>query len=345
MTSGLASALVHSRHRLRIRIVTPAPPGSRYGNRVTAVRWARILRSVGHRVSIAQEYEGEPADLLIALHARRSYPAVRRFLREQPGRPVILALTGTDLYRDLPRNRRAQESLELATRIVTLQPMALRELKASWRAKTRVIYQSVAQARADAKPRKKPAPADTSNSPREHRIFDVCVVGHLRAVKDPFRAALAARRLPSESRIRILQMGGAMTRAMTRRARAEMRVNARYRWLGELAHRRVWRALSRSRLLVLSSKLEGGANILSEAIVAGVPVLASRIPGSVGILGMDYPGYFEVGDTTGLARLLLRAERNTGFLSRLKRRCRKLRRLFLPAREAAAWKHLLDELS
>jgi putative glycosyltransferase (TIGR04348 family) len=345
VTSGLASALVHSRHRLRIRIVTPAPPGSRYGNRVTAVRWARILRSVGHRVSIAQEYEGEPADLLIALHARRSYPAVRRFLREQPGRPVIVALTGTDLYRDLPRNRRAQESLERATRIVALQPMALRELKASWRAKTRVICQSVAEARADVAWRKKLAPQSTSSSPRDRRTFDVCVVGHLRAVKDPFRAALAARRLPSESRIRILQMGGAMTRAMATRARAEMRVNPRYHWLGELTHRRVWRALRRSRLLVLSSKLEGGANILSEAIVAGLPVLASRIPGSVGILGKDYPGYFEVGDTAGLARLLARAERDVTFVKKMRRRCRELRPLFRPAHEAVAWKRLLNELS
>lgn len=345
MTSGLASALVHSRHRLRIRIVTPAPPGSRYGNRVTAVRWARILRSLGHRVSIAQEYEGEPTDLLIALHARRSHPAVRRFLREQPGRPVIVALTGTDLYRDLPRNRRAQESLELATRIVALQPMALRELKASWRAKTRVIYQSVSEVRTGAAHQKKPALADASSSPRERRTFDVCIVGHLRAVKDPFRAALAARHLPSESRIRILQMGGAMTGAMAARARAEMRVNPRYHWLGELTRRRVWRTLSRSQLLVLSSKLEGGANILSEAIVAGAPVVASRIPGSVGILGAGYPGYFEVGDTTGLVRLLARAERDATFLKQMERRCRELRSLFRPAHEAAAWKHLLDELS
>ena len=294
---------------------------------------------------MAQEYEGEPADLLIALHARRSYLAVRRFLREQPGRPVIVALTGTDLYRDLPRSRRAQESLELATRIVALQPMALRELKAPWRAKTRVIYQSVSGVRTDAAQRKKPAPAQTSSFPRERRTFDVCVVGHLRTVKDPFRAAFAARRLPSESRIRILQMGGAMTHAMAMRARAEMRVNPRYQWLGELTHRRVWRTLSRSRLLVLPSKLEGGANILSEAIVASVPVLASRIPGSVGILGTDYLGYFEVGDTAGLTRLLLSGERDKGFLNRLKRRCRRLRPLFLPKREAAAWKRLLGELS
>ena len=332
-----------SKNRLNIAIITPAPPRSRYGNRVTAVRWARILRSLGHRVRIAREYKGEPVDLLIALHARRSHAAVRRFSREQPGRPVVVALTGTDLYRDLPRSRQAQESLELATRIVALQPMALRELTASWRAKTRVIYQSVSGARTEAAQRKKPAPAQTSSFPQERRTFDVCVVGHLRTVKDPFRAALAARGLPSASRIRILQIGGAMTRAMAARARAEMQGNPRYRWLGERPRGRAQAILRQSRLLVLSSKLEGGANILSEAIVVGLPVLASRIPGSIGILGTAYPGYFEVGDTPGLARLLARAERDPSFLGRLRRRCRKLAPLFRPAREQAAWKHLLGE--
>ena len=335
---------MRSKNRLNIAIITPAPPRSRYGNRVTAERWARILRSLGHRVRIAREYRGEPADLMIALHARRSHAAVRRFSREQPGRPLVVALTGTDLYRDLPRSRQAQESLDLATRIVALQPMALHELKASWRAKTRVIYQSVADRRRAAARPEKLSPGAGPRSLRTRRTFDVCVVGHLRAVKDPFRAAFAARRLPSESRIRILQMGGAMSRAMAARARAEMEANPRYRWLGERPRGRAQAILRRSRLLVLSSKLEGGANILSEAIVAGVPVLASRIPGSIGILGADHPGFFEVGDTSELTRLLARVERDPSFLGRLKRRCRKLAPLFRPACEQLTWKRLLDEL-
>src|SRR5215475_2387237 len=109
---------------MRIGIVTPAGPRSRHGNRVTALRWARILRSLGHRVTIAQSYEGESYDLLVTLHALRSHDAIKRWRREHPDRPLIVALTGTDLYRDLPKSKRAQQSLELATRLIVLQPKA-----------------------------------------------------------------------------------------------------------------------------------------------------------------------------------------------------------------------------
>jgi putative glycosyltransferase (TIGR04348 family) len=318
---------------MRIGIVTPAPPRSRYGNRVTALRWARILRKLGHRVSIVQDYQSEPYDLLVALHARRSYRAARWFHREHPERPLIVALTGTDLYRDLPRSRRAQKSLELATHIVTLQPKAEEELRPELRRKVRVIYQS-------APPHPK-TPARRSGS---RRTFDVCVIGHLRPVKDPFRAALAARLLPASSRVRILHVGAAMTKDMAKRAQREMKVNPRYRWLGEQAGWRVRQILPSSELCVLSSKLEGGANVVSEAIVAGVPLLASRIPGSAGLLGGRYPGYFPVGDTEALARLLHRAESSPKFLMALKFHCTKLIRLFHPTREKAAWSQLLNEL-
>ncbi len=330
--------------RLKIEIVTPAPPRSRYGNRVTAVRWAGILRSLGHRVRLSQDYRGTPVDLLIALHARRSYNAVRRFCCEQATRPLVVALTGTDLYRDLPRSRRAQASLELATRIVALQPKALSEMRPHLRAKTRVIYQSVAQAPKTAARQKRLSPRADANRLGVRSTFDVCVIGHLRPVKDPFRAALAARRLSPESRVRILQVGGAMTPAMAARAQAEVRANRRYRCLGDQPRWRVARILSQSQLMVLSSKLEGGANVLSETIVAGVPVLASRIPGSVGILGAGYPGYFKVGDTATLSQLLTRTESDPKFLGLLRHQCRRLIPLFHPARERAAWKHLLDEL-
>src|SRR5579863_7923969 len=114
---------------MRIGVISPAPPRSRYGNRVTALRWAYILRELGHKVSIVMAYEGQPYDLLVALHARRSYPSALRFHRDHPGRPLIVALTGTDLYCDLPRSRSAQHALQLATRIVTLQPKAQEELQ------------------------------------------------------------------------------------------------------------------------------------------------------------------------------------------------------------------------
>ena len=321
---------------MRIGIVTPAPKGSRSGNRVTALRWAKILRKLGHRVSIAQEYHDEEYDLLIALHARRSHPAIARFHRKHPNAPIIVALTGTDLYRDLHRSRQAQNSLQLAKKIVVLHPGALGELDSDARRKAHVIYQSVEARPALATHRR------ASN--RSLNGFDVCVIGHLRPVKDPFRAALAARLLPHSSEIRITHVGGAMTSQMEQHARREMRINPRYRWFGELSRPRTLHILAKSRLSIISSRIEGGANILSESIVASVPVLASRIQGNTGILGTDYPGLFQVGNTRQLASLLTRAETNSKFLSELKSCVKKLRPLFDPKQEQIPWAKLIREL-
>lgn len=317
---------------MRIQIVTPATAGSTYGNRITAVRWARLLKHLGHRVSITQTYDGTAADLLVALHARRSYQSIKRFQQKNPGLPIVVALTGTDVYRDLETDPRTTESLEIASSIVTLQPKALERLKRRIRAKARVIYQSVER-------RKK-----ARSSLRSAKHFDVCVIAHLRPVKDPFRAALAARLLPPTSRVRILQIGKAMTGSMFKRAQAETVRNPRYRWLGELSKSRAESYLVRSRICVLSSRLEGGANVLSEAIVAGVPVLASRIDGNVGILGDDYPGLFDVGDTRALAKLLDRAETDATFLDELRSRTKRLAFLFEREGELRAWEDLITEL-
>jgi putative glycosyltransferase (TIGR04348 family) len=316
---------------MRILVVTPAPPGTATGNRVTAVRWTRILRGLGHRVTLAREYRGHRADLLVALHARKSSPSIARFRRERPAAPVVVALTGTDLYADLRSSAAARRSLDFATRLVVLQPMAVQALPGRARGKVRVILQSAAAPR--------PRPGARTG------MFDACVLGHLRRVKDPFRAPAAARLLPSSSRIRVLHVGEAIEPGMAARARTEQRRNPRYRWLGSLPHARARKVLARSRLLCLTSRLEGGANVLSEAAVAGVPVLCSRIDGSVGLLGLGYPGYFPVGNTRALARLLRRAETDPRFYARLRHGTRRLARLVRPERERAAWASLLAELT
>jgi glycosyltransferase involved in cell wall biosynthesis len=159
------------------------------------------------------------------------------------------------------------------------------------------------------------------------------------------RAAEAARRLPADSRIRIVHFGAAETPRWAALAKAEMTANPRYVWRGDRPRAEVRRLLGRARALVLSSLREGGANVISEAAVAGVPVLASRIDGSVGLLGRDYPGYFPVGDTAALARLLRRIETSPEFLMRLSRAIASRARLFRPAREKAAWKRIIGELT
>lgn len=327
---------------MRIRLITPAPAGSRKGNRVTALRWARILRELGHRVTIEQEYTGGSCDLMLALHARRSASAIDRFSREHPGRPLLVALTGTDLYDDIHTSEQAQQSLELATRLILLQPMGIRELPEPLRPKAEVIYQSATA------PRRRGRTVETKVVPRPGRpardAFDVCVLGHLRAVKDPFRTAMAARLLPTVSRVRVLHVGSALSDEMAEQARAEAASNPRYRWLGELPRWQALRVLARSRLLVLTSRMEGGANAISEALAASVPILASQISGSIGLLGSGYPGYFPVGDTRHLASLLQRAETDPEYYETLCTWCARLAPLVDPARERRSWEALLQKL-
>ena len=194
---------------MKILLVTPAPAGSRKGNRVTAERWARFLRELGHRVLVAEEFHGQRCDLLIALHAFKSHASIRRFRSERPQDPLVLCLTGTDLYGDIHTRPEARASLELATRLVVLQPLGLDALPEPLRGKTRVIYQSV------------PPPSGTV--PPRRDAFEVCVLGHLRPVKDPLRTAWAARLLPASSCVRVLQVGGALSDELAEQARPAYR--------------------------------------------------------------------------------------------------------------------------
>ena len=189
---------------MKIALVTPAAPRSRSGNRNTAQRWANFFKQMGHRVTIQTVWDGAAADVMRALHARRSHDSIRRFATTFPQRPLIVALTGTDLYRDIRVDASAQESLRLATRMVVLQDMGLQELSADLQAKARVIYQSTT-----------PITKQTLYKTR----FEVCVIGHLREEKDPFRTALALPHLPHDSRIHVSHMGRAMSEAMRARQR------------------------------------------------------------------------------------------------------------------------------
>ena len=287
---------------MKIALVTPARPGTRTGNRHTALRWAGFLRAAGHRVNISTEWSGEPADVMLALHARRSHASIKEF----PG-PVVLALTGTDVYHDIHTSPDARRSIELAQRLIVLQPKAAAEVPGR---KVHVVVQS------------------SSTRLRHHpvRRFRVCVIGHLRAVKDPLLTLRALRHVDAD--LEVIQLGELLEKNLRPHTS-----DPRYRWLGSVSHGRALKWLASSHAMVISSRMEGGANVVCEALRIGVPVLASRIPGNVGLLGENYAGYFPVGDARSLARLL---EKDKSFYERLKRQIAPLRAKVSPRSEARA---------
>lgn len=303
---------------MKIVIVTPAAAGVRNGNRNTAQRWAGFLRKMRHRVRVQTEWDGKQADLMLALHARRSHSSIKRFSRLYPDLPLVVVLTGTDLYRDIQNDRDAQESLRLASCLVVLQEMGLAELSPELRAKAHVVHQSARALK----------PVACSN-----KHFDVCLIGNLREEKDPFRCALATALLPESSKIHLSHMGRALDDDLAQRAQMLMIQNPRYCWLGELPHWRVRKKLSRCRLMVISSIMEGGANVISEALAADVPIIASKVSGNIGMLGDDYAGYYPYGNERALAEILYRAETDPEFYDRLKMQCAHRKPLVLPEHE------------
>lgn len=310
-----------------IIIISPALANANNGNWQTAQRWARFLRT-HYRVTLAAHWEGTCCDALIALHARRSAHSIAAFAAACPALPLIVVLTGTDLYRDIGCDAEAQRSLQWATRLVVLQPAGMQELSPTWRSKTCVIYQSAPAL----KPIRKSA-----------RHFDVIMIGHLRDEKDPTTFMRAAAQVRS-IHVRMIHVGSALDPMLGAQAQATQAAHPRYRWLGNLPHAATRQRLKRCHLMVITSKMEGGANVIIEAITSGVPVLASDISGNRGMLGEDYEGYFPLGDSVKLAAAIDRAATDAKFYARLQQQCARRKSLFVPQLEQAALLQLMNDV-
>lgn len=238
-------------------------------------------------------------------------------------------LTGTDLYEDLHNSAKVPRSLDAAHRVVVLQEEALRRLEPRWRRKAHVVLQSAT-----------PLPARH----KTRRALNCVAVGHLRHEKDPRTLFAAMRLVPRELPITLRHIGAPLDAALAREARALERDDPRYRYSGALSHGLARRAIASAHLLVHPSVVEGGANVISEAVMSGTAILASRIDGNVGLLGRRYPGYFEAGDASGLAARLVQAWEDVNFRERLQTACATRKTAFAPAAEDKALRNLLAGL-
>lgn len=317
-------------------IVSPALAQANNGNWQTALRWSRLLvpRYATH---IVQHWQGEPADVLLALHARRSADSVARWAQVHPGRGLAVVLTGTDLYGDLTQDAAAQASMRMAQRLVLLQERGPDALLQALREKARVIFQS-STAR--------------QTLPKTQGLLRAVMVGHLREEKSPETLFAAVRLLSRQANIRIDHIGAALDPALGQQALQTQADCPRYRWLGGLSHAATRQRIQRAHVLVHASRVEGGAHVIMEAVCSGTPVLASRIAGNVGMLGADYAGYFEHGNAQALADLLLRCravQQQTrpeadNLLLQISRQCTARAALFDPRAEQAALLALMEEL-
>ena len=322
-------------HRETLVIVTPALASANNGNWQTARRWASRLRPA-YRVHLTDRWAGDAgvdAALMIALHARRSAGSIVAWREAHPARPLMLVLTGTDLYRDIAFDDEARRSLDLADVLVVLNEVGAMGLPERLRARARVVLQSCSERQA---------------LPKTRQHLRALMVGHLRDEKDPRTWWRAVNRLAARADMRFDHIGAALDPSLGAEAAALTSKVPAFRWLGGLAHGVVRRHIQAAHVLVHASRMEGGAHVVIEAIRSGTPVLASRIPGNVGMLGADYGGYFALDDAPALAQLLLRCRderaRPEGLYALLQRQCAARAPLFAPQAESAAVQALVRSL-
>ncbi|MGB4117474.1 MAG: selenoneine biosynthesis selenosugar synthase SenB [Polaromonas sp.] len=302
----------------KIVLISPATAKANNGNWHTAHRWAKFL-SDDCDIAVLQDWNTADidSDAMIALHARRSAPSIHAWAAQHPGKPLIVVLTGTDLYRDIQFDAAAQTSLRLATHLVVLQEAGLAALPAGLRAKARVIFQSTSRL----------VPAVKSA-----RRLTAVMVGHLRDEKDP-RTFMKAARLCDSKTVHFEQIGDGLDAQLACVAKKTALEQTHYRWLGGLPRAATRQRIKHAHVLVNASVIEGGAHVILEAVQSGTPVLASHISGNVGMLGADYAGYFEVGDALALTALLKRCATEPAFLAHLQSQCAQRAELFEPALE------------
>ncbi len=320
---------------MRVLIITPAPRGSRSGNRLTALRWAAHLRALGHRVVVRDAADAdatEPADLAVALHAEKSAAFVRARAGRDADPGLVLVMTGTDLYDHAELSAVSVESCARAARIVVLQPGAVERVPAAFRDRVRCIPQSAV------------APRGAGARGADDDRFLALSLAHVRPVKDPLLLARAARRAPEGSRLAVVLAGASADADLERAVRAESDANPRFTWIGPLTHGAALRRLATADVLVVSSRNEGGPAVVPEAIACGVPVLSTDMPAARALLGVDHPGLYPVGDDAALAALLSRVETDADFRARLVARSLALQPEVRPDLERRRIADLLAEL-
>ncbi len=316
----------------RIVVVTPALAAANNGNWQTASRWAGMLRNdypVRLTAGWAAGDQAPDDDLMIALHARRSAPSIAAWKQAHPLRPLVVVLTGTDLYRDIGVDADAQRSLALADRLVVLQPLGVDSLPAEYRARTLVVVQS--------------SPARQARV-KTGRHLRALMVGHLREEKSPETYFAAARLLAGRPDILLDHIGAPLEPALGDAARLLAAAMPRYRWLGALPHEATRRHIQAAHVLVHASRMEGGAHVVIEAVSSGTPVVASRIDGNRGLLGADYAGYFPCGDAAALAALLVQCRDDPAMLGTLQSQCAARAADFHPLHERATLLSLARDL-
>ena len=249
----------------------------------------------------------------IVLNAFRCAQQVQEFVKAKI--PVLLVMTGTDLYGALSPKKKnghayqqAEQAMLNATLIMTLQSQAQQEIAQRWPQLAKRLHCVV-----QTSPVRKPfAPPLTSRS----KTVRFLIAGHIREEKDPRTAFLAfhkafpegwaqqadGRRTP----VRLIQVGGEQEKSLATEMKKLASRFPGIRMEGTLSHAQTMRQMTQVHALLQPSVSEGGALVVAEAVACRLPIIASNIAAHLGQLGATYPGLFPVGDVDALAQTLVK---------------------------------------
>ena len=317
--------------RLDVRILTPFGAASGMGNWRTASRYAQMLRATGINASVFERSAISDACLAsgqrtvaIVLNGQRSAEEIHAFVGA--GIPVMLVMTGTDIYGALRKERAntpeyiaTEKALKAAALIVTLQQEASDEMSARWPELKDRIFTLM-----QTSPVRKPfAPKVTLQS----KTVRFLIAAHIREEKDPRTAFFGFHRAFPEGwaqrwdggrvPVRLIHVGSHRDRAL---AQEMLQLSGRFPGIlleGPLTHAQTMRRMTHVHCLVQPSISEGGALVVAEAIACRLPVIASNIAAHRAQLGVKNPGFFEPGDVDGLAAQLTRFIADQNFSSQL----------------------------
>ena len=311
---------------MRICVASPYPLSDLKGNSVTTCRIVELLNELGYLARGSHGFDGDPTDVLISLHSHKGAPAVDEFQRQFPEGKVIVLITGTDLYDDLPQGR-GMTTLHQADAIAIPYREARGGVLQEFDDQIHVVPSSLVIPEIEAKP--------------EPDQFLITIVGHLRPVKRSFLTVEAVAAHPEWENVTVRQLGEALDQESLKTACDWEEKDRRYQWLGALPREESLALCARSSLTVNSSLSEAAPNALLEAMTLGVPILSSKIEGNIGLLGEDYPGYFD-GDSleSKLAEIISGKHDLAAWVAHAKARLA----IFSREKEKSAWIALLNSI-
>jgi glycosyltransferase involved in cell wall biosynthesis len=342
-------------NKTTVLIASPFGQKTQTGNWQTARRYADHLQDAGYSATLLAEHDGRQplpsCDVAIVLHARRSREVAAALT--QAATPFAVVLTGTDLYADLQQPDTSafdtcKQTIDEAHLVVTLQSRAaevLVQILPQTAQKRRVIAQTV--------PLADPAHWAPIYNANSGAALTWLISGHVRSEKDPltglagFAQAFPRAHLADGSPTHLTHVGGARDPSAVEAlvAAASQLPTGSISLLGARPHEEAVGLMKTHHCLIQPSRVEGGALVISEAAAHRLPVLASRIDGHLGLLGEDYPGYFQVGDPTDLARLMRQFAESAAFRDELRSALiQNTLALTSPALEKSQLKSLIERL-